>query len=222
MNQIITDVVKALNKVEHKYYSLPTAVFNDNYNSLETAEKCKPYERRFMMEFAAQYRVIINNKPNFYVSTDQDFEIPKQFMFSDHSDDLIRETWQELNKKSNGKVDMIKYFTTYPDFLIHKSQDDRTPNNQKLILEAKVNPSPDKYEIFKDIFHINIYSEKYLFQNNVILLVNLTKDKWISFYNEYKSNKYFSASSERLNYIYAIFKKSFDSSPSILPLSSLR
>jgi hypothetical protein len=105
---------------------------------------------------------------------------------------------------------MHDYWEKEPDFLVHANQLDRSPANQKLIIEAKTNPSTSKNEILKDIFHTCIYANKYDFQNNVLLLVHIDEKKWIGCLSEYVKRKYYHGTDENLKKIYVIFKDGFN------------
>lgn len=215
MNIIITDLIKALSRIDKKYYTIQDISYNNGTLNKDSNE-LKSYERRFMIQFSIQYSKILENHTNsVYIGTQADFEIPKKYIYSSESDERIRDTFEKLNKKEsksnlNSEI-MFKYFTTIPDFLIHKSQENNDNEFQKLIIEAKTNPNPSKVEIFKDIFHINIYAEKYNYQNCVILLINYPKNKWLADFRSYLANQYYLSSIQKQENIFIVFKESFES-----------
>jgi hypothetical protein len=209
-NTIIGHVVFALNNIDERFYEIPDVSFSND--RLIKADKNRKLERRFMSEFTIQYRKIIEDNDFVYESTNDDFEVPKKFMWYENPDLKIRETWEKLHDKSLGEVDMHAYFEKQPDFLVHKGQDDKKPKNQKLIIEAKTNPNTSKneIEIFKDIFHIFIYSNKYNFQNSVLLLINIDFEKWKKKLNEYIELDYYSGKKTKYKKIYVVVKESFE------------
>lgn len=226
MNTILTDLIKAVSNIPKQYYETPD-IYYKNGTLKKDSEELKNYERRFMIQFSIQYSKILDNDTNhIYTGSQTDFEIPKKYMYSSESDERIRDTFEKLNKKEsksnlNSEI-MFKYFTTVPDFLIHKGQENNENEFQKLIIEAKTNPQPSKVEIFKDIFHINIYAEKYSYQNCVILLIHYPKKKWLADFRSYLANQYYLASIQKQKNIFIVFKESFESEPTTHSLIELK
>ncbi|WP_321344480.1 hypothetical protein [uncultured Draconibacterium sp.] len=219
-NKIIRDVKIALNNIHSDYFEMPVVSLNGE-NLIIDNDDLKNYERRFMIEFASQYgKLIDTDLDNIYNGTKKDFEIPKKYMWSEAPDLKVRETFQKLNEKDDSET-MLNYITTYPDFLIHKHQTDKTPNNQKLIIEAKTGLSKSRIEFLKDIFHINIYADKYDFQNNVLLLIHLPKYKWTEYLEEYYKCRYFLCRKEKISNIYVIFKETYNSDIEVIKFDKL-
>ncbi|KJZ12546.1 hypothetical protein TW85_15845 [Marinomonas sp. S3726] len=187
MLDTINDVITALNKVAKRFYSLPDYYFHDG--EVVGGENLKRLELRFMHEFSTQFSRIFE-KQSAYQKLEYDFEVPKRFMWSDRANIAICKTYERLDKKFHRKVNMHEYFTTIPDFLVHAGQDDTQTENQKLIIEAKLNPNAPKGEVFKDIFHTFIYSNEYNFQCSIMLLVHFDKERWIKLLSEYFNDKY--------------------------------
>ncbi len=211
MNSTINDVVAALNLIDRRFYEFDDFYFLDN--KLADGENVKHLELRFMMEFSNKFSQLYN-KSSSYEKLLYDFEIPKKFMWSEKADFQIRDTWKKLNERFRN-ANMMDYFVAKPDFLVHAGQESMEPDNQKLIIEAKVNPKASKGEIFKDIFNIFIYSNKYNFQYSVLLVVNIRKKQWIKFLHEYFSENYYCGDKFNFKKIFVIFKSSFDDSPEI-------
>jgi len=227
METILTDLITALNNIDKKYYEMQNVTFNNGILEFDSDEELKNYERRFMIEFAIQYSKLFEEDTNkLYNGTQTDFEIPKKYMYYGNPDEKIKDTYEKLNNKeykSGSKSEiMFKYFTTIPDFLIHKNQNNFDEEFQKLIVEAKTNPSSSKIEIFKDIFHINIYAEKYNYQNCVILLINYPKSNWLNDLRSYLANRYYLASSQKQKRIFVVFKENYESEPTFNSLVELK
>jgi hypothetical protein len=202
MNNTITDVVRALELVDQRFYGLFDIAFSED--KLIENERIKKLERRFMIEFSRQYAKITEDNGNRYDRVEYDFEIPKKFMWYENPDLEIRNTWERLNKLAD--IDMIEYFTTYPDFIVHADQ--RNMNDQRLIIEAKVNHTTSKAEVFKDIFHTFIYANKYNFQNNVLLLINIDLTKWLQWLSDYRRKGFYLGNPNRYESIYFISRQS--------------
>lgn len=143
-----------------------------------------------MEAFAIQFDKLFEKKLA-YKRLKYDFEIPKRFMWSERANVNIREKFLALKNKHGHEIDMLKYFTTVPDFLVHAGQSNMKAVSQNLIIEAKLNSNPKKAEIFKDIFHTFIYSSEYNFQCSIMLLVNLDKEKWVNLFKEYIENGWY-------------------------------
>jgi hypothetical protein len=205
-NKIISDIKTAINNIDEYYFEMPV-VYLDVKNLIVDEESTKTYERRLMIEFASQYgKIIDRDVNNIYKGTKKDFEVPKRYMWSDISDLKVRETFIKLNDLDDSET-MFDYMTTIPDFFIHKHQSNKDKNNQKLIIEAKTGLSKSKIEFLKDIFHINIYADKYDFQNNVLLFIHIPKTKWLEYMKEYIQEKYFLCSKDKIGNIYIMFKE---------------
>ncbi|WP_343662604.1 hypothetical protein [Chryseobacterium mucoviscidosis] len=227
MNTILNDLITALNNIDQKYYEMQNVTFNNGILEFDSEEDLKYYERRFMIEFSVQYSKLFERDTNqLYNGTQTDFEIPKKYMYYAEPDEKIKDTYEKLSYKEykNGANSgiMFKYFTTIPDFLIHKSQNNFDNEFQKLIVEAKTNPNSSKIEILKDIFHINIYAEKYNYQNSVIILINYPKINWLKDLRSYLANRYYLASYEKQKRIFVVFKENFESEPTINSLVELK
>ncbi|MDI9639850.1 hypothetical protein QM565_29525 [Geitlerinema splendidum] len=202
MNNAISHVVRALEAVDSRFYGLDDIAFADD--ALIDNNKIRNLERRFMIEFSRQYAAIMHDNDIEYSGVQYDFEVPKKFMWYENPDLDIRRTFEQLNERRD--VNMLEYFETQPDFLVHASQ--RNRDDQRLILEAKVNPKAPKGEVFKDIFHTLIYINKYNFKNSVLLLVNIELQKWRKYLKEYRDNRLYLGSLNRLNDVYIVSKQS--------------
>jgi len=218
IKETLNDVVKALNQIGERFYSLPNHYFLDG--EIKKTESFKELELRFMNEFSTRFSNLIQNETS-YQRLEYDFEIPKKFMWSGQENLEIRKTFIELSENPKKEVDMLSYFTTYPDFLVHAGQDNTNEENQKLIIEAKVNQNTRKGEIFKDIFHTFIYSNEYNFQCSIMLLVHFDEEKWVNLLNEYVSKGYYTGKKENLKKIFVVFKKTYDAIENIFSLYEL-
>lgn len=202
----INDVVSALNEIPNRFYSITNHSFRDG--KIEGNDELKKLERRFMIEFSIKFAALFNDQ-GFYKELEYDFEIPKEFIFSGIGNDSIRNTFESLNTRLNKEVDMLEYFTTVPDFLVHAGQSDMNKESQKLIIEAKLNPDSKRGEIFKDIFHTFIYSNQYDFQCSIMLLIHISEKRWLKLFEEYIEQGYYHGELERAKKIFVIFKASY-------------
>lgn len=203
----ISDVIKALNEVPRRFYSLTNHFFHNG--EIKGGEELKKLERRFMIEFSIQFAALSKDQAS-YQKLEYEFEIPKKFMFSDNPNISIRDTFSNLNTRFSKDIDMLEYFTTEPDFLVHAGQSVVNKESQKLIIEAKLNPSLNKAEIFKDIFHTFIYSNQYNFQCSIMLLVHINEKRWLKTFQEYVDQKFYQGELESAKRIFVIFKASYE------------
>ncbi|EML0898975.1 TPA: topoisomerase DNA-binding C4 zinc finger domain-containing protein [Vibrio parahaemolyticus] len=217
MDLIIQDVVTALDKIKKFYFELPD-VFHDG-NTLVNTEEYKSLELRFVNAFSNQFSRVSDEREE-YQRFHVDVEVPKNFMWPEDADGAVKYTWLKL-KENFKDIDMDKKFLTKPDFLFHACQSDYSSENQKLIIEAKVNPYSPTSEIHKDIFHTLLYANNYNFQYSVILMINYSKSKWIEKYKEYLKERYYIGKKSKHDSIYVIFKEAYDATTEVLKLSDL-
>lgn len=207
MSPIISDVVLALDNIEARFFEIEDVIFSEN--GLADLSNFRRLERRFMTEFSIQYEKNMNRSDALYQGVEYDFEVPKKFMWYANPDIAIRKTWQYLNDKYGSNLDMLNYFETQPDFLVHACQTNMEYPNQKLIIESKTNPNTSIGEALKDIFHIFIYANKYNFQHNVLMLVNIDINKWKKWMKEYVAQGLYLGKRNRYDNIYLIYKADF-------------
>jgi hypothetical protein len=219
MSPVIEDVVAALKKIDARFYQIEDVAFDEG--RLIDLGKVRNLERRFMHAFSIEYEKLMNREDALYEGAEYDFEVPKKFMWYDNPDLSVRKTWEYINDKYGRSVDMLKYFEAQPDFLVHADQKDMTFPNQILIVEAKTNPSTSKGEAFKDIFHTFIYANKYNFQHNVLMLINLDLQRWHGWFKEYCSHKLYLGKRSRYENIYVIHTADFGASIEVKTISEL-
>jgi len=218
-NEVINNVVEALDRVDESYYFIEDMAYDRGL--LIDSGKIRKLERRFMHEFSIRYSEIMAENKESYIGLKYDFEVPKKFMWYENPDYRIRETWERLNDKIGREINMLDYWEKEPDFLVHANQKDLSPENQKLIIEAKTNPNTSKNEMLKDIFHTCIYANKYAFQNNVLLLVNIDENKWRDCLSDYIDSNYYHGSYKNFKKIYVIFKEGFNEKSRVFRFSEI-
>jgi len=202
MNKTISHVMQALDAVEERFYGLDDFAFADS--SLVEGGETRRLERRFMTEFSHKFAAVMGENGDCYHKTQYDFEIPKRFIWNDYTDPDILKTCESLSNREG--VDMRSYFETQPDFLVHESQG--SMSDQRLIIEAKINPNTSRKDALKDIFHIMIYSNCYRFSASVLLLVNVDMRKWLGWLAYYQKQSYYMGYRERLKDIFVVSKSS--------------
>ncbi|GDY25569.1 hypothetical protein AHAT_14590 [Agarivorans sp. Toyoura001] len=210
-NKILASVLEALNNIDDRFYGVDDIAYCSG--NLIDREAIRNLERRFMIEFSIKYASIMDRERGFYKEVKYDFEVPKKFMWYENPDYRIRETWERLNNSIGSEINMHDYWSQEPDFLVHANQNDKSPENQKLIIEAKTNPNTSRNEMLKDIFHTCIYANKYNFQNNVLLLVNISEKRWRKCLEDYISENYYHGAYRNFKKIFVIFKETYHCEP---------
>lgn len=169
MNKILLDLKKSINSISRFYYDMPTVFFEDDNLNIDF-DDIKYYERRFVAQLKSEYdKLIINGATGNYKEVNTDLEVIKKYIYTENPDQSIKATYNKLCNENNK---IIKSITTIPDFFIHKHQNEKNNINQKLIVEVKTKPNIDENDFFLDLFKLNIYVEKYNFQNGVFLILN--------------------------------------------------
>lgn len=207
MNPIISDVIRALDNIEKRFFEIEDLIFFEG--NLTELPDVRRLERRFMHEFAIQYAKNMSRSDALYQGVEYDFEVPKKFMWYTNPDIPIRKTAEYINIKYGSSVNMREYMESQPDFLVHACQSNMEYPNQKLIIEAKTNPNTPIGEAIKDIFHIFIYANKYNFQYNVLMLVHIDIDKWTNWLKEYVNKDLYMGKRRRYENIYIVSKENF-------------
>lgn len=172
MNETLQDLITAINRIPGFYYSMPAiAVHNDNLATSTRSEEVKYYERRFVAHLKSEYdNLIKNGATENYQDVNTDLEVIKKYIYSERPDNAIVDAYKKLTGRDNKKT--FDTITTIPGFFIHKEQDDWDEEFQRLAMEVKTLPAINTDDFFLDLFKINVYVEKYHFQNGVYLLVN--------------------------------------------------
>ena len=215
MNEIITDLKKAINSIPVFYYTMPTvSVLNDNLN-IDTDET-KLYERRFVAQLKSEYDKLINNgSTSNYEQVNTDLEVIKKYIFSDNPDASIVSTYNKLNDKNSNEAFLS--ITTIPDFFIHKQQDNFDEIHQKLAVEVKTTAQLDEDNFFSDLFKLNVYVEKSNFQNGVFLVTNNSSTSIKQLAKQYLRQRLYLAPLNK-DRIYLFIKPNFNTDIEIIKL----
>lgn len=218
MNEILLDLKKAVNSIPEFYYTMPTVnVINDNLDI--DNDEFKFYERRFVAQLKSEYDKLINDgSTGNYNEVHTDFEVIKRYIYTDYPDKSIEATYKKLNNKNNNKT--FKTITTIPDFFIHKQQDNREEEFQKLAVEAKTTNQLDGEDFFLDLFKLNVYVEKYNFQNGVYLIANNNSNTVRQLAISYLKQRLYLAPNKS-DRIYLFIKPNFNSDVEIIKLIDL-
>jgi len=152
MSIYLKDLWNAFKNVDKKYYSgLAFSNFSSKYDELKKEEYKQFVERVFAYELYHQFRVIIINNSQQYDNLVLNGEITKNGF-----DDTVL-----------GKARI------FPDMVLHKSNTDNSPKNQKLFIEIKVQPDARIGTDIKKLFVA--VSPRLNFENAVFICINNNK-----------------------------------------------
>lgn len=72
-----------------------------------------------------------------------------------------------------------------PDLFFHLSQDDNNPENQRIILECKIDKNLNENKFKKDLAKLIIFIEQLNYQKGILLIVNNDLERIKNFYNDF-------------------------------------
>ncbi len=208
MNEILFDLKNAVNSIPDFYYTMPTvSILNDNLDI--DNEEIKYYERRFVAQLKSEYdKLIKEGSTGNYEEVNTDFEVIKRYIYTDNPDKSIEATYKKLSNKNDNKT--FQTITTIPDFFIHKQQDNREEAFQKLAVEAKTTDQLNEDDFFLDLFKLNVYVEKYNFQNGVYLIANNNSNTVKQLAKSYLRQRFYLAPNNK-DRIYLFIKPNYNS-----------
>ncbi len=193
------DILKeAINKIPEHYYKL----YNPRKSKGQLVDYSNEYvfpERNYCTNLYHQLLNIIN---------DTNLDIGEMFFLDEEIYKKYSGTY--INDKSFTKTKNSLKFSKQglrPDLVLHKSQQSREKEDQKLIIECKTTNNLLKSEFFRDFFKLNIYKSQLNFQNTVYIIVNMNKEIINKYLDEYLK-KYWNI---KENAIYLLIKESYGS-----------
>jgi hypothetical protein len=218
MNEILLDLTNAVNSIPEFYYTMPTvSILNDNLDI--DNEEIKYYERRFVAQLKSEYdKLIKEGSTGNYEEVNTDFEVIKRYIYTDNPDKSIEATYKKLSNKNDNKT--FQTITTIPDFFIHNQQDNREEAFQKLAVEAKTTDQLYEDDFFLDLFKLNVYVEKYNFQNGVYLIANNNSNTVRHLAKSYLRQRLYLAPHNK-NRIYLFIKPNYNSDIETIKLIDL-
>ena len=190
--QNVIEVVKnALNAIDRRDYEIyRVRSISDQYNIF--GDRYATYENNFVSKFSEEY----SNAEKLAGLADRrelhrQLQITKRYMFSDYNDPKVEAGYFKISNDYGDNRDGNLEFDTIPDFFIHKDEHDRSPQNQKLIIEFKTERNVPENRFMWDFFKLNVYLEKLNFQTACFIILNNTQDRIKQFLIKYLNNYYF-------------------------------
>lgn len=168
MNSVIEGLKIAIKNIKLFYYEIPNLVYVEdelvNRNNYTTT-----YERSFISQLKSELDLIKNQyfENNKYTQV----ECPKEFCWGELRDEKIYASYIKLESininLAHNTIDNLPNKIYNVDFCIHESQSNHRRQSQLLVLEAKTTNHLTNSMFNNDLFRLNIFVEKYNFQNAV-------------------------------------------------------
>ncbi len=216
MTEAIENLIKALNSIEEKDYETPRTVLSKELKNIHE-DSFVTYENNFTAKLNERYAVLSEIKN---ISEPKDLlrqlQIPKKYIYSDKRDAKIDSGLSAINRELGEVSDEMNELHLIPDFIIHKGQDDFNEENQRLIAEVKTELNLSYKKFLWDFFKLNIYKEKFKFQNACFVAVNIPKTTIEKYLNKYFRSKHYLT--ENTENFYILVKENFKANVEIIKL----
>ena len=206
--EIIPKIVEVIKKIDKRDYEVPSVKFiteekNDEGYNFST------YENNFVTKFNEFYaQQELNGQIPNRRELQRQLQITKRYIYSDYKDPIVERFYNKLQKRYgqdvNGKIE----FETIPDFFIHKDQNDRNPENQKLIMEFKTEFHLPENRFMWDFFKLNLYLEKYNYQTACFVCINNSANRIEDLLTQYLEENHYQTSQKQKLYI--IIQESYE------------
>ena len=204
--------------IDRRDYEIPRINFvtdtisNDGYYH-------STYENNFVTKFNEKYAILegLQEIPN-RQDLQRQLQITKKYIYSEYKDPKVERYYEKLRKKYGDLVENKIEFETIPDFFIHKDQYDRSPENQKLIIEFKTEINIPEKRFMWDFFKLNLYVEKYNYQTACFICINNSKSYVEDLLTQYLEDKHYLATQR--GKIYILIQENFDSDIQYFSLES--
>ncbi|MFF5379963.1 hypothetical protein [Pedobacter suwonensis] len=139
MNDTISNFLKALNEVERVDYITQRVTLVDDIININ-GDTFSTYENNFVTKLNEKYAILNHMKliaePKELI---RQFQIPKKYAYSDISDSRVEKSVNDICSLLGNEANPFEELYLIPDFIIHKDETDKSPMNQRLIVEAKQN-----------------------------------------------------------------------------------
>jgi hypothetical protein len=199
-NELLGSVKLSINTIDKCDYEVAKSeLINNQLNVYK--DRFSTYENNFVTKFNEKYSIeVLKGTIEDYKGLVRQLQIPKIYIFSEQKDMQIERGYKNLIQYCGEEYDGITDLELIPDFFIHKNQADDKVENQKLIMEFKTERSLSERKFAWDFFKLNIYLEKYNFQNAIFVAINSSRDRINGYLIKYLTNKlYLSRHSNRLH-----------------------
>lgn len=214
MNNTISNFLKALNEVERIDYVTQRVTLVDDIININ-GDTFSTYENNFVTKLNEKYAVLNHIKfieePKELV---RQFQVPKKYAYSDISDSRIEQSVNDICRILGDDANPIEELYLIPDFIIHKDESDKSPTNQRLIVEAKTELNLSYKKFIWDFFKLNLYLNKFHFQNAIFLSINTPQKAIYNHISNYLKDRLYLP--EVYSRLYIITKENFESEADVI------
>ena len=207
MNETIENFLKSLEQVEEIDFTTQRVRLVEDQINFD-GDKFSTYENNFVTKLNEKYAILNHigtiKEPKELI---RQFQIPKRFVYSSDNDPKLENCVNQIYKLLGIKANLIKELELIPDFIIHRNEDDKELINQRLIAEVKTEINLSYKKFIWDFFKLNIYVEKFPFQNGIFLSINATQDRIEEYIENYIQDGLYLT--DRTKDIYIITKENF-------------
>lgn len=204
----ISDFCKAVENISEFYFSTVDAVLDGKDFNIQE-DKNIYYEQRFVTRLIVEFeKIILAKEIKNYENVNLDLETMKNFIYGsskNENDKWLRETYKSISPKDK----FHDRINTKPDFMIHKSQSSIKKSDQLLVAEVKTSKNLNEKKFWFDYFKLQIYVQKFNFQNAIFLITNNPKDKILEMLRNYEYNKYYQPKKSK-NRVLVLIKENVD------------
>lgn len=172
-------LVNAINNINKRHFRVlnpKSRVINYNVYDLSYSKKETEPENNFVTYLIAHYIV----------------ELDKIDEITEEDDHTIYPQIQLYKKiirlaKNEQLIDKFKLSERlYPDIVFHKGQDDNLTENQKLIIECKINTNLSYEDFEYGLIKLYIYCDEINFQNGLFIIANNSVERIESHLKKFK------------------------------------
>ena len=179
---MIEEVLKeALNKINERHYSVrnpKNRFINENNYLLKYSQQETMPENNFVSQLVCHYREIIHlSYPE--LTENENPEIYPQIQLYKRA--VRKRENEEIARDFHIKDGM------FPDMIFHKDQCNNVTENQKLILECKINNGLNYDDFGQDLAKLVIYISEINFQKSIFLIVNNERAAIESYLHRFKN-----------------------------------
>jgi hypothetical protein len=178
LSTIIEDALSAINKRDYIAINPSSRIIDGQLISTNYSQDEIRPENNFVSSLKGEVKTLIKKRD---FNENKNPELFPQSEISKYVFDLPQHF--DLRKDFEIKT------TIFPDLFFHKSQDDTSPENQRIVLECKIDNNLNKFKFQKDLAKLIIYIEQLNFQKGIMLVCNNELEKIQAYTSEFV-NKY--------------------------------
>ncbi len=167
IKDILGSAINKINKRHFKVFNPKIRVINQEVYDLSYSKKDTQPENNFVTYLISHYISELDKIDE--LTEEDDYTIYPQIQLYKKIIGL------EKNRSFIEKFKLSERL--YPDIVFHKEQNDNFPENQKLIVECKINRNLSYKDFEYDLVKLYIYCDEINFQNGLFIIANNSVDR---------------------------------------------